>query len=99
MVIKDTSILTYLNIEEKGFKDSWENKTYEAIKNTPLMTAREYFELIIKGGSREKIFPRITELKKKGRVIEFNKRKCAVGKRLSYTYCTTQYLNKITSNK
>ena len=45
--VRDTSILTYDDIQEQGFKDTWEEISYNAVKNTPMMTAREYFEIVI----------------------------------------------------
>lgn len=84
-MIQETSILTYRDITEEGLKDTWQIETFRAIKENPYYTAREYFELILRE-PRERIFPRITELKQMGLIIEHNKRVCSIGKRKALTY-------------
>lgn len=89
-MIRDTSLKSYEEIQEEGFHNTWQQEAYEVIRDTPLMTAREYFDLIIENGKREQIFPRITELKKSGKIIELGKRKCSVSGRLAYILATKE---------
>lgn len=90
--VRSTSIKTYNDIQDEGFRDTWCEIAFNAVKNTPFMTAREYFDLIINEGTREQIFPRLTELKQKGYIIEVGKRKCTVSNRLCYVLSTLESL-------
>lgn len=92
--VRETSIKTYTEIQEEGFKDTWEQIAFDAVKEFPMMTAREYFEIIIKDGNREHIFPRLTELKQKGYIIEVGKRKCSCSGRKCYVLSTLDSLEK-----
>lgn len=92
--VRLTSVKTYREIEEEGFKDTWEQTAFNAVKECPMMTAREYYEVIIPDGRREDIFPRLSDLKKKGYIIEVGKRKCTRGGRKSYILSTLDSLEK-----
>lgn len=94
MVVRETSIKCYDEIKEDGFKDTWEEIAYTAVKNTPMMTAREYYDMIIIEGNRQDINPRLTELKKMGKILEFGKRQCSIGKKLAYILTTLEGLEK-----
>lgn len=94
--VRQTSIKCYQEIQEEGFKDSWKEIAYNAVKETPLMTAREYFEYIIPNGKREQIFPRLTELKEEGCIVEIGKRKCSVSKRTVYILATLEGVEQMT---
>ena len=98
-MIRETSLKTYEEISQAGFKDSWKETAYNGVKDTPLMTAREYFEFIITDGKREQIFPRLTELKKEGYIIEVGKRKCSVSGKLVYVLATLESAERLILKK
>ena len=89
-IIRDTSILTYNDIQEEGLLDTDLQITLDAIRSYPLMTGAEYCKLILGYDNMNKIRPRITDLKNLNCIKSFGKRKCSLTGRLSYVWATLE---------
>lgn len=95
MMVRQTSLKTYDEIKEEGIYDTDMAMVYDAIKNFPLMTAREYCTLILKYEDQNKVRPRVSDLKKKGAIIEVGKRKCICSGRTSIVWSTLEGAEKV----
>lgn len=98
-MIKDTSLKCYEEIQDEGIYENDMEMVYDAIKNNPLMTGREYATLILGYDDMNKVRPRITDLKNKGLIIEAGKRECSCSKRTSYVWCTLINIEKLSLKK
>ena len=97
--IRETSLKCYDDIQKEGIYDSDMEMVYEAIKNHPLMTGREYATLILGYLDMNKIRPRVTDLKNQGMIIEAGKRECSCSGRLCYVWATLESIEKICLKK
>ena len=87
MMVKDTSLKCYLEIQEEGIKDSATERVYEAIKRSPHpMTGREIAVLMLETPDMNVVRPRITEMAQLGTIVEAGKRPCTLSGRTSYTW-------------
>lgn len=93
--VRETSLKCYDEIQEEGLYDSDMEMVYDAIKKNPLMTGREYAQIVLYYDDMNKIRPRISDLKSQGAIIELGKRKCSCSGRTAYIWATKEGTEKL----
>ena len=84
--VRDTSLMTYFDMKKEGVYGSRMLEVFDAIRECPLMTGREYATLILNKSDMNEVRPRISDLKDLNLIREVGKRKCSISKRLCYVW-------------
>ena len=96
---RETSLKCYDKIKEEGNYDTDMEMIYDAITRHPLMTGREYAQVILGYDDMNKVRPRITDLKNDGAIIEIGKRLCSCSNIKSYVWGTLEGIEKLILKK